>query len=112
MPTVRDQPPRSISPAIAAITAWVAHPVNAASGQTWRMIVDSDGAIGLIPQGPGTAGTLPLLIIEDPHGGFDVTACDPDDPVELGSFDSIEAALGAITVWLATHRTLPFSGSA
>lgn len=112
MPIIRDEPPRSILPATAAIAAWAARPANAASGQTWRMIMDSDGAIGLIAQGSGTATAPPLLIMPGAQGGFEVTVCDPGDPIELGSFGSIEAALGAITGWLATYPAVPFSGSA
>ena len=111
MPTRPHEPPVPITPVVAAVTHWAAQ-THAASRWTWRMIVDSDGAVGLVPQGPGASALPAMLIMALAEGGFEVTACYPDDPWELGTFSSIEAALDAMASWLDAQGRTPFSGSA
>jgi hypothetical protein len=84
--------------ALAAVEAWLARQPWS-PGLTWCAFADPDGAIGLVPGGPDGAACLALLLIEQ-AGGYGVTACDPDDPVELGVFASIESALHRIRCWM------------
>ena len=89
---------------VPAVTAWVTHSEHLGANRTWHMMTDSDGAIGLIPTGPGTEHLPALLIETTAEGGFDVTACDPDAPIELGTFGSINEALDTIAHWLQARR--------
>jgi hypothetical protein len=83
---------------LAAVEAWLARQ-PASPGLTWCAFADPDGAIGLVPSGPDSE-TCPALLLTEQTEGYGVTACDPDDPVELGVFPSIESALYGVGGWI------------
>jgi hypothetical protein len=88
--------PRDLDPppVLAAVEAWLARQ-SVSPGLTWCAFADPDGAIGLVPSGPDGVACPALLLTEQP-GGYGVTACDPDEPAELGVFTTIEDALHSI----------------
>jgi hypothetical protein len=94
-------------PAVTTVATWAAHSSPFGADPAWRLVVDDDATIGLVPVGPETT-SLPALLIatygEEDGGGFDVTACDPDHPVELGLFATIEESLDGIAAWLAPQH--------
>ena len=107
--------PRDLAPppALAAVEAWLVEQ-PAVPGLTWCAFADPDGAIGLVPSGPDSDACLALLLTAQ-AAGYEVTVCDPDEPVELGVFPSIESALQGIGCWMtpvgagtisAVHATL------
>ena len=93
--------PRDLDPppALAAVEAWLARQ-PALPGLTWCAFADPDGAIGLVPSGPDGAACLALLLTEQAEG-YGVTVCDPDEPLELGVFATVEDALHGIGCWIA-----------
>jgi hypothetical protein len=94
-------------PTVTVVAIWAAQAPSFGADPAWRLVVDDDATIGLVPVGP-QATDIPALLIagydEDEGGGFDVTACDPVAPVELGLFTTIEDALDGITAWLGPQR--------
>ena len=89
-------------PTLAAVEAWLARRPSS-PGLTWCAFADPDGAVGLVPSGPGGKACPALLLIERAEG-YDVSACDPDAPdalVEFGVFATIEDALQSISRWMA-----------
>ena len=89
----------SLPAALAAAEAWLARQ-PASPGLTWCAFADPDGAVGLVPSGPD-ATACPALLLSEQAGGYGVTACDPDEPVELGVFATVESALQGIGCWMA-----------
>ncbi len=65
-------------PALGAVEAWLARrpPVL---GLCWLAFADPDGAVGLVPSGPGGEACPALLVLEQ-AGGCGVTVCDPAIP--------------------------------
>ena len=84
--------------ALTSVEAWLARQ-PASSGPTWCAFADPDGAIGLVPSGPDSEA-CPALLLTEQAEGYGVTACDPDDPVELGVFATVEDALHGIGCWM------------
>ena len=95
MTHLRDLNPPAV---LAAVEAWLARQ-PASAGLTWCAFADPDGAIGLVPTGPDSAACLALLLTAQ-AAGYSVTACDPDDPVDLGMFATVEEALQDIGCWM------------
>ena len=52
-----------------------------------------------MPSGPDGGACLALLLTAQ-AAGYGVTACDPDEAVELGVFATIEDALRGIGCWM------------
>ena len=101
-----DPPP----PALGAVEAWLARRrrqrSRTTSGPTWTAFADPDGAVGLVPSGPGSEACRPALLVLDQVDGYGVTVRDAAaDPEELGPYATIEDALRGIGRWMALAAT-------
>jgi hypothetical protein len=85
-------------PTLAAVEVWLARRPSSPD-LTWCAFADPDGAVGLVPSGPG-GEACPALLLTERVEGYDVTVCDPDGPTELGVFSTIEEALQRIDRWM------------
>lgn len=86
-------------PTLSALEAWLARQPSL-PGLTWCAFADPDGAVGLVPSGLD-GEVCPALLLSEQAEGYEVTVCDPNGPVELGVFPTIEDALQSIGRWMA-----------
>ena len=71
-------------------------PWSAASPLTWHIYRDTDGTILLVPPFDPEPGFAISFVDSE----YVVLICDPDDMDELGTFETLEAALAGISQWL------------
>jgi hypothetical protein len=67
---------------------------------SWRLMVDDDGTIILVCEDSDE----PPFAITACDDGFEALVCDPEDPEELGPFDTLGNALDGISYWLQLPR--------
>jgi len=79
-------------------------------GLRWLAFADPDGAVGLVPSGPGIE-TCPALLVLDQADGYSRTVCDPADPEELGPFATVEDALRGVGRWMACRAATNGAGN-